>query len=317
MKVIVTGGSGFIGSHISKELSAAGASVLVVDRIERLVTESGIEYSECDLRDPFTLAKIVRRARPDAIVHAAAITPSDERIDHALDIVMVNQVSTMALLVEAQRAGCGQFVLLSSAGVYADPPGGQLLDESSALSDPGGLYAQTKIASERHCRWATELFGIASTILRLGPAYGEFERPTDSRVRMSAVYQVVELVAQGHAVRCSDPATAYNWIHGRDVGQALVRVLSGISGSRTYNLAGPATTMSELLETVSGIVGVIPANWLSDPGAVSIETPGRQRNRLISTVAIERDLEFFPQIPLERGLNELLALRRRDGERAT
>ncbi len=307
VRVMLTGASGFVGSHIEEVLIDAGHAVLSVDRGSPRSPGGEAEFHACDVRDTTRVSAIVEGWQPNAIVHAAAITSGDDERDRALEIVQVNQLSTLTLLTAAARTGCRRFVYLSSAGVYADPSSGSILDERSPLADPGGLYAQTKIASERHCRWATDVLGLATVALRIGPVYGLRERPTSSRDRMSAIYRILELVRAGHDITCSDSETIYNWIHGDDVGRAVELLLVDHPPAHVYNLAGADISMSELLDTLTRVSNRrIRYRWVERSDEANLLVSAANRSRPISSRAIERDLGFVPRVDLETGLRDML-----------
>ena len=303
----MTGSSGFVGSHIVATLIDNGLEVCGLDRDPPVAGAEPSEYLACDVTDRESFAELIEGVEPDAIVHAAAFTPGDGEIDRTRHIVEVNQGSTLSALKAAARAGCRRFVFVSSAGVYADPAPGEVLTEASPVARTVGLYAQTKLASEGLCAWAARELGLLTTALRVGPAYGEFERPTGSRARMSPLHRAIELAISGETIRCNTGDTIYNWIHGSDIGRAIVAVLSSTPSQPVYNVAGPPITVAETLETLCELMDR-DCEWTTGVDGANLIVP--HVSRPISSALIGTELEFRPAVDLRAGMASVLAAHR-------
>ncbi|CAN5488370.1 dTDP-glucose 4,6-dehydratase [soil metagenome] len=313
MRVLVTGSSGFVGAHTVGVLARRGHEVIGVDLDHPVAGDRPAQFIECDVTDEAALTGIILRHRPDSIVHAAAITPGEDDASEQSTIMLVNQVSTLTVLLAAARSGCRRFVFLSSAAVYADPEPGVLLTEGSAVRENGGVYAQSKLGSERFCAGALRSLGVPATVLRIGPVYGEFERPTASRGRMSPILQAIELADHSDPTICNSRLSVYNWIHGDDVGLAIQAVIeAGVPGP-LYNLAGSPATVEETFAALRQLIPGMHVEWTDLVGRANV--PVSTISRPISSDLIRSELSFSQTVDLHHGLARVLKFRdkRRDG----
>ena len=156
MKVLVTGGAGYIGSHTCLELLRSGHEVSVIDslyngskealtRVQRL-SNCTLEFSQCDVRDAQALDRIFDKFKPDAVIHFAGLKAVGESVAEPARYYDVNVGGTATLLGAMERAGCNNIVFSSSATVYGEP---QYLpcDENHPL-DPINPYGRTKLMGE-------------------------------------------------------------------------------------------------------------------------------------------------------------------------
>ena len=156
MKVLVTGGAGYIGSHTCLELLRSGHEVSVIDSLcngneealarVQLLSNRTLEFSQCDVRDTLALNKIFDQFEPDAVIHFAGLKAVGESIAEPARYYDVNVGGTATLLGVMERSGCDNFVFSSSATVYGEP---QYLpcDENHPLN-PINPYGRTKLMGE-------------------------------------------------------------------------------------------------------------------------------------------------------------------------
>ena len=175
MKVLVTGGAGYIGSHTCLELLRSGHEVSVVDslyngskealtRVQRLSNRS-LEFSHCDVRDADVLDEIFDRFKPDAVIHFAGLKAVGESVSEPARYYDINVGGTATLLGAMERAGCANIVFSSSATVYGEP---QYLpcDEDHPLS-PINPYGRTKLMGESLLQdWSNAKHGRHAVALR-------------------------------------------------------------------------------------------------------------------------------------------------------
>ena len=293
LKVLVTGSSGFVGSHIVEVLAEHENDVFGIDITAPPWQAVDTQFALVDVVDSSAFERCIEQFLPDGIVHASALTPNAEDPEQLTTVVQVNALSTATIVRAAHRIACNRIVFLSSAGVYRDPKPGTTLDERSAVANDGSLYAQTKLASERLLQWASRELTIKTTSLRVGPVYGEYERPTASRSKMSPLYQAIEQALGGKDVAFESPDSVHNWIHGRDVGRAVAASLRADQPGPLYNLAGPRYTMSETLATVTAVTESL---GMKTQSAWRWEEPSKPvRSREIDSSRIWRDLNFQPR----------------------
>ncbi len=179
MKVLVTGGSGFIGSHVVDQLLLAGHEARNFDLLDSpYLNGHPFENAIGDLRDEDARQRRADVAGCDVVVHLAAMADVDQVAKDPTRTEQVNVRGTHVLLEAARRAGVSRFVYASTIWVYGDATGPEQIDEDTPLPLPKHFYTATKIAGEMYVRSYGELYGLEHTILRFGIPYGPRARPT-------------------------------------------------------------------------------------------------------------------------------------------
>jgi UDP-glucose 4-epimerase len=187
VKSLVTGGAGFIGSHLVDALAARGDQVLVLDdfstgKRENLADalEAGVQVTELDIADAGAMFGAIGEFRPESVFHLAAqIDVRRSMADPAFD-ARLNVVGTLNALEGAARAGAGNFVFTSTGGaIYGE--GAERPDElpfaESATCAPYSVYGQSKYAAEGYVDLYSRTRGLSATTLRLGNIYGPRQDP--------------------------------------------------------------------------------------------------------------------------------------------
>lgn len=175
MKALITGGAGFIGSHLAERLLAEGWQVVVLDDLsngfERNIP-SGAEFVRGDASDNALLSRLLPGC--DAVFHMAAVASVVDSIERPLDVHAVNLTTTLALLESASKAGVKRFVFSSSAAVYGDTHGAPAREDM--IPSPLSHYAVQKLASEHYCGVYHRLHGLETVCLRYFNVYGPRQR---------------------------------------------------------------------------------------------------------------------------------------------
>ena len=185
MPALVTGGAGFIGSHLVDALLERGEEVVVLDdlstgRRENLTTalERGAELVEGDVTDPATVSELVEARRPSAIFHLAAQIDVRVSVSDPVFDLGVNVGGTINLLEAARRAEVGRFVLVSTGGaIYGEGSDRDLPLDETAECLPDAPYGQSKYAAEGYLSLYERLYGLSTAALRLGNVYGPRQDP--------------------------------------------------------------------------------------------------------------------------------------------
>ena len=249
MKVLVTGGSGFIGSHVVDKLHDAGHEPVIYDLRPSPWHEPGtVETVLGSLSDQDALRDALQDC--DAVAHLAAV--ADVNDVHAEPAVAerVNASGTVAVLEACRQAGVKRVVYASTIWVYSDCEP-EHVDEDTLLPPPSHLYTSTKLAGELYCRSYQELFDIDYTILRFGIPYGP-------RAREAAVIPAfVNKAFKGEALTLAgDGLQSRRFVYVEDLAEGVVCGLVETARNRVYNLASDANvTIREIAETVQELVG--------------------------------------------------------------
>lgn len=271
MKVLVTGGAGFIGSHVCERLVARGDEVVIVDSFDSFYDPaikrrnvSGVLSSERatlieqDICDASSLAHALRETALDAIVHLAARAGVRPSLERPLDYVRSNVEGTMALLEFARTKGIRPFVFGSSSSVYGDATPAPF-SESAAADSPISPYAATKRAAELMCRAHAHLFGLSVICVRLFTVYGPRQRPD------LAIHKFARLMEKGEEIPFfGDGSTERDYTYVDDIvngiESAIDWCLASPGGSfETVNLGESRTTsLAQLVELIARSLDVEP-----------------------------------------------------------
>jgi UDP-glucose 4-epimerase len=285
--VLVTGGSGFIGTALVRALRASGAPVTVVD--QRPSTDPTVEMLLGDLTDPALLEEIVAR-RPSAIFHLAARTSVLESVRDPMGVYVANVDVTQRLLEVARVAGTSTFVLASTNAVVGPVDASSSINENMVLR-PLTPYGGTKAAAEMLCAAYAASYGIAVAPVRLTNVYGLGMTEKDSFVarlmRAAATGSTVTIYGDGRQVRdyvFVDDAVAglmLAWRH-----QLREPIVIG---------SGTSTSVIELHDLVRSVTG-------QTLDAVDIDPPGGEMPAVRVDLSRARMFGYEPSVDLREGL---------------
>ena len=244
MRVLVTGGGGFIGSHVVDRLLERGMTPRIFDlSASPYHSPLEVETFTGSITDPANLD--LARRDCDAVIHLAAV--SDVGHVHADPVLAeeVNTRGTLNVLEAACRAKVGRVVYGSTTWVYSDCPE-QEVDEETPIPAPRHLYTATKLAGETYCAGYSELYELESTILRFGIPYGPRARAA------GVVAKFTDLAFEGKALTIAgDGSTTRSFIYVEDLADGIVAALKPEAAGRTYNLSGDeVVTILEIAERV-------------------------------------------------------------------
>ena len=234
MRVLVTGGSGFIGSHVVDKLRAAGHEPVIYDLRPSPWHERGtVDTVLGSITDREALERALHSC--DAVAHLAAVADVNDVHAEPEDAERVNARGTVAVLEAARRAGVKRIVYASTIWVYSDCEG-EVVDEDTLLPPPSHLYTSTKLAGELYCKAYQELYGIDYTILRFGIPYGP-------RAREAAVIPAfVGKALRGEPLTLAgDGGQSRRFVYVEDLAGGVVGGLAEVARNRVYNLAATRT----------------------------------------------------------------------------
>lgn len=288
MTVLVTGGLGYIGSHIVRTLKAAGDGVVVVDDGSAGVrdTEGDTSLIALDLADPSsvrTLADSMRAMEVSAVIHLAAKKQVAESVERPLWYYSQNLRSLETVIESMIEADVTGLIFSSSAAVYGRPTSG-LVGETAPL-DPINPYGRTKLVGEWLCADAAEAHGLAVTSLRYFNVAGAGWPDLADRNASNLIPMVFDRIASGlppiifgSDYRTEDGTCIRDFVHVSDIAEAhlaALRSLSGrASGHAAYNIGtGTGTSVKEVVDLVAAVSGLsldpeLYPRRIGDPAAV-------------------------------------------------
>ena len=293
MRVAVTGGAGFLGSHIADVAAEAGHDVTVVDIRPALRHRSVL----CDLGDLEQLAEAFSGS--DAVAHLAAVGDVYLAAEKPELAAHVNVTGTANALIAALRAGVPRFVYASTWEVYGEPDY-QPIDERHACR-PDHPYNITKLAGERLALSIGHLRGgVTVTALRLGTAYGTRMRPNSVFsifIRKALAKETITIQGTGDQAR--------QFTHARDIGRAFELAFQRAKNGTVYNTV--SDEMISIRELATRITRMLPTEVTFAP-ARKADVPTAH----VSNTLIRSELGWSPEVKFEDGLAELIAEHRSD-----
>jgi UDP-glucose 4-epimerase len=301
--VLVTGGAGFIGSHIVAQALGRGDAVRVLDnfstgRPQNLDQLHGkLEVLEGDLRDPMMVKEAVRGV--ELAFHQAAFVSVPQSMQEPETCFAVNVAGTVTLLEAARRAGVRRVVLASSTAVYGDtdvfPTGEQ------ARLQPLSPYAVSKQVDELYARLYTHSLGLPVVALRYFNVYGPRQRPDSDYAAAIPIFIRLLLAGQPPTI-FGDGKQTRDFIFVEDVARAnLLAAECEAAAGEAFNVCtGGEISMLDLLEQLSELAGRRPEANFAPP------RPGDIYRSVGDPAKAERLLGFRAETPLAEGLNQTI-----------
>ena len=291
MRVLVTGGSGFIGSHVVDKLKDAGHSVRVFDMVPYLY-RSDVEWYKGSLLSYDDIR--MSMSRIDVVYHLAAVADVKDAFNEPLYGEAINVRGTIHVLEAARHSKCGRVIFGSTVWVYGGTDGLDM-DESTPLSPPPHLYTATKIASEYYCHSYSELYNLPTTILRYGIPYGP-------RAREGAVIPIfVSKALNGEPITIAGDGLQFRkFVYVEDLADGNVLALNEIAENKIYNLdGGEKVTILQIAETIQKLVGNVEIQYIE-------KRPGDFSGKEVSSLHAKAELGWEPKINIEEGIRRYI-----------
>lgn len=299
MKVLITGGAGFIGSHVVDRFVRLGASVAVVDDLStgsREFVHSKARFFEMNLADP-GLARVFQEERPDVVIHHAAEVSVQASVQDPVGNAAANILGTLHVLECCRRSGVRKIVYASSCAVYGDPQ--QVLIPEDHPVQPLSAYGVSKLTPEFYLRVYHHAYQIQYVALRYANVYGPRQRIAGEGAVVPSF--ITRMLANQGPMIYGDGMQTRDFISVRDVAEANVRAVDA-DGCGVFNISsGLSTSIQSLYEQLKAEIGCdIPAEYLPPrPGDIL-------HSRLDHRLAM-RTLGWRPAYGLQQGLRETVA----------
>jgi dTDP-glucose 4,6-dehydratase len=302
MRVLVTGGAGFIGSHYVRELVSgsypafAGAEVVVLDKLTYAGSETNLapvagkfEFVRGDICDPAVVAEQMRGT--DVVVHFAAESHVDRSITGSADFVLTNVLGTQTLLQGALNAGVGRFVHVSTDEVYGSIEEGSW-SETHVL-EPNSPYSASKASSDLLARAFHRTHGLPVSITRCSNNYGPYQFPE----KVIPLF-VTNLIDGRKVPLYGDGLNVRDWLHVADHCRGIQLVAEAGRPGEIYNIGGGTElTNRELTERLLAATG---RDWsFVEPVA---DRKGHDRRYSVDISKISSELGYAPQVDFAVGL---------------
>ncbi|MCX7819950.1 MAG: NAD-dependent epimerase/dehydratase family protein [Kiritimatiellae bacterium] len=301
--VLVTGGAGFIGSHLVEALAADGVEVRAFDnlssgRAENLAGVRGrVDLIVGDVRSEAQLAAAMDGV--GVVVHLAALVSVADSVERPAENYEINVMGTVRVLEAARAAGVRRVVCASSAAVYGNEP--TLPKREDMPPVPASPYAAAKLAGEQIARVHAELYGLGTVSLRFFNVYGPRQDP--SSPYSGVISRFVEALARGEPPRVfGDGRQTRDFVFVRDVVAAIRRAADSpaVGRGEVFNVGtGRASSLLEVLGVLGPLAGHSPAPRFEPP------RPGDVRHSVADISRIREVLGFEPGVTLADGLAEL------------
>ena len=318
MKILVTGGAGFIGSSVVRLAISRGASVVNVDavtyaaclkNVANVADHPNYAFAQVDIRDREALVDVFAEHTPDAVMHLAAESHVDRSIDAPADFIETNITGTFNMLEAARsywqaqgRPVTFRFHHVSTDEVFGSLGRTGMFNETTPY-DPRSPYSASKASSDHLVRAWHETFGLPIVLTNCSNNYGPFQFPEKliPLVILNALMgKPIPIYGDGENIR--------DWLHVEDHADALLLVLEQGAVGRSYNIGGEnERTNLELVKTLCAILDRLrPRDMGSYTDLITFVTdrPGHDARYAIDPARIRDELGWRPSVTVEGGLEK-------------
>jgi len=301
MRVLVTGGAGYIGSVVTEQLVNDNHEVVVYDSLykgHREAVVGGASFVEADLRDKKTLVETLRDAKIEAVIHMAADSLVGESYVNPAKYYDNNLTTGLVLLDAMREAQVQQMVFSSTAAVYGEPEK-QPIEESDP-TNPTNPYGETKLSFERAMHWYDRAYGLRYASLRYFNAAGASERCGELHDPETHLIPIALQTAAGERAHVEifgddyptpDGTCVRDYIHVIDLARAHIMALNVLSEeSRVYNLGcgGAGYSVRQVIDTAREVTGK------DIPTKITARRAGDPAVLIASSEKIKRELGWNP-----------------------
>jgi len=308
-KILLTGGAGFIGSHLAEALLARGEEMVILDdfndyyppqvkeeNLRSALADRRLTVLRGDIRDRDLVAEVFSRHRFSSVIHLAARAGVLPSLQDPVLYQETNVDGTLNLLEAARQGGVGRFVFASSSSVYGDTARQPLSEAESGLK-PVSPYGETKLAGERLCRMYYRAHGLPVSILRFFTVYGPRQRPD------MAIHKFSRLIWEGKEIPIfGDGSSRRDYTFVADIVAGVIAAWDKTEAFEIFNLGGGhPVVLRDLLRLLGSLLGR-PVREREKP-----PQRGDMKETWADVGKAARLLGFQPRTPIETGLERFVA----------
>lgn len=320
MKILVTGGAGFIGSAVIRQAIARGYQVVNLDaltyaacleNVASVASDPGYAFEHADIRDPAALARVFATHAPDAVMHLAAESHVDRSIDGPGAFVDTNVTGTFNLLEAARAHWVAQgrpegfrFHHISTDEVYGSLGATGKFTEDTPY-DPRSPYSATKAASDHLVRAWGETYGLPVLVTNCSNNYGPFHFPE----KLIPVV-ILKALAGAPIPVYGDGSNVRDWLFVEDHADALLTVLAQGQVGRTYNIGGENEVRNiDLVRMICAELDRLRPDSAPHARLITFvgDRPGHDKRYAIDPTRIRNELGWRPSVTLQQGLARTVA----------
>jgi UDP-glucuronate 4-epimerase len=308
-RVLVTGGAGFIGSHLLEALLARGCDAATVDNFddfyspaikrrnfEEVSRRGSVRLFEADIRDAPALQKVFEATKPEVVIHLAARAGVRPSIEQPVLYEAVNVGGTVNLLTRARDFGVRKFIFISSSSIYGATSRVPFVEDQVEMR-PVSPYAATKLAGELMCFTYSHLFQLPVVCLRIFTVYGPRQRPD------LAIHKFAALIEAGKPIPLfGDGSTSRDYTFVDDIVAGILAAVNYQTQFHVFNLGNShPCKLSELVQLLENALGrrATVKSLPPQPGDVPITWSDISKAR--------RLLGYEPRVPLSSGIERFVA----------
>lgn len=306
--ILVTGGAGFIGSHLCEYLLKSGHQVVCIDNfnsfydpgikernISSIIDHPGFSLVKADIRNSGELAKLFERSKPEMVIHLAAMAGVLPSIEDPLNYFDVNVMGTLTVLETMRRYGVHKLIFASSSSVYGNNSNIPFT-ESDPVDNQISPYASSKKACELLCYTYHSLYEFDIFCLRFFTVYGPRQRPD------LAIHKFTGKILENKPIQVfGDGSTSRDYTYISDIIEGISNAISRLKGFNIYNLGGSETiSLGRMIETIENTLGKKAIKEFLPP------QPGDVVRTCADITKAMKELDYNPRFDFKNGIEEFI-----------
>lgn len=298
MKILVTGGAGFIGSHIVDSLIEKGEEVVIIDNLStgrpEFINSNAKFYNEDITKD---INYIFEKEKPTIVIHAAAQVMLRKSLENPIEDAKINIFGTINILESCRKNNVQKIIYTSTGGARVGEPKYFPVDEFHPLN-PCSPYGISKHTAEHYVWMYNQLYGLPYIIFCFGNVYGPRDRPENKRVTSLFISNMLKnqppkIFGDGNQTR--------DFIYVKDLANFIVDSINKSPEHRLFHLAnGEQTSVNQIFNVLKKLIG-----FEQNPEYIEA-IKGEVKDIVLNTTLVQKELGWSPSHSIEEGLSETL-----------